>query len=482
MNEFLSPLLFIVLIALFWELTAHNIWRVLTPKHHPRKSLTISFIGFVCVIAVVSLITLTYYFLSGLILPFAESSVRITIDIFVMILIVAGIYITSRLIFKETRSTVIFVTSFFSLVGVVICDLTLNYVKIIIPEYRETAIFFLTLGAIIILIGVVIAFITIKWIAPAMKELIEKLSGQLNEFIWVSVIGVITYLPMIVYFNAVDANDSINTQFISRFIFLILYISIYLIIIFGVRRSMKNLKVGDELRLAKEIQNQILPSQNALNEIPGVKIAAMMKPYAEIGGDFYDAFKIDEEKSAFIIADVVGKGIGAALFMMQVKSLLKVNLRMDKMSDYVLTAANIDQLKKKNKVSMYYGAVVSIFETKTRRYTYSCGGHIPPLLIRKGSVSELLYCNDPEIGICDTIYSEFDITLEKDDIIFLYTDGIIDTKSADGKLYSKERLTEVISKETEPDKIISALTDDLNNFRGNAEQEDDLTVLVFKVL
>lgn len=482
MNEFLTTLLFIVLIALFWELTAHNVWRVLTPKYRPRKSLTISLTGLACVILSTGLVSLADYILFENLFPSAEPGGRIALDIVVMILIVSGIFVTSRLIFKETRSTVIFVTSFFSLVGVVICDLTLNYVNIIIPEYQGTAIYFLTLGTIILLFGGVAAFSTKMWIAPAMKELIEKLSGQLNEFIWVSVIGILTYLPMIIYFNTVDANDLINTQFISRFIFLILYISIYSIIIFGVRRSMKNLKVGDELRLAKEIQNQILPSQTALNEIPGVKIAAMMKPYAEIGGDFYDAFKIDEEKSAFIIADVAGKGIAAALFMMQVKSLLKVNLRMDKMSDYVLTAANIDQMKKKNEVSMYYGAVVSIFETKTRKYTYSCGGHHPPLLIRKGSVSELLYCSDPEIGICDTVYSEFDITLEKDDIIFLYTDGIIETKSQNGKLYSKERLTELISKETEPDKIISALTEDLNNFRGKAEQEDDLTALAFKVL
>ncbi|MDO5844206.1 MAG: PP2C family protein-serine/threonine phosphatase [Methanocorpusculum sp.] len=451
-------------------------------KYSAKKTILYSFIGLVISVLTVGLITIAERIFILPAFPEFETGIRLIVNILIILSIVGGIYITARLSYKENSSTVIFVSSFFSLVGVIICDMVFNYANFVIPaEMHERHLYFVMLSVTILLIGGLIAIAIKKWIAPAIKELIGKLSGNLNEFIWVSIIGVLTYLPMIIYFNTSQGEDiPTNTQIITRLIFLILYVTIYLMIIFGVRRSMKALHVKDELRLAKEIQTQILPSANALAEIPGVKISALMIPYLEIGGDFYDAFKIDEEKSAFIIADVAGKGIPASLFMMQVKSLLKVNLRMDKIPDYVLTVANYDSLK--NKSSMYYGAVVGILETATHKFTYSCGGQFPPVLIRKGSVTECEYMGDPELGITDTVYSQFDIILEKDDVIFYYTDGVLDTVSKNGKFYGKKRLFDIISKETEPDKIISAVIDDINKFSENGELTDDVTMLAFKVL
>lgn len=483
MDGLLTSLIFIALIAIFWELTAHNIWRILTSKYSRKKSLFISIACFICVLIISVIGLLIYRLILEPAYPGNLSILQLSLNIFVILIILAGIFISSLLIHKEKPSAIFFVSSFFSLIGLVICNLTMTYVKILMPAESEGTIpYLLTIGIIIIICGISAALAVKFLVAPAMKELIGSLWEELRGYTSVSIVSLITYLSMMLYFNVFNPEGSFTVQIISRFIFLILYIAIYLMIIFGIKRSVKSMKINDELSLAREIQNQIFPSANAMAEIPGVKIAAVMEPCEDVCGDFYDAFIIDSEKSAFIIADVAGKGIAAALFMMQVKSFLKVNLRMDKMSDYVLTAANLEMLKNRLEFQMYYGAIVSIFETKTRRYTYSCGGQLPPILIRNGSVSECMYSGEPDLGLSDTIYTEYTVDLEKDDVILLYTDGIIDTASKSGELYGKERLMNVISKETEPDMMISAIENDLNNFSENSKLTDDVTMLAFKVL
>ena len=240
-------------------------------------------------------------------------------------------------------------------------------------------------------------------------------------------------------------------------------------------------RIGTELKLAEQIQAAMLPSD--FPPFPGrteFDIYAVMDPAREVGGDFYDFFFIDEDHLCLVMADVSGKGIPGALFMMISKVILQSCAMLGKTAAEILTKTN-EALCSNNKAEMFVTVWLGILEVSTGRLTASNAGHEYPVLKRAGGAYELF--KDPHgfvIGGMDGLkYREYELQLQPGDKLFLYTDGVPEATNADGAMFGTAGMVEALNREPEaaPDQILSNIRDAVNDFVKDAEQFDDLTML-----
>jgi sigma-B regulation protein RsbU (phosphoserine phosphatase) len=241
-------------------------------------------------------------------------------------------------------------------------------------------------------------------------------------------------------------------------------------------------KMESELRIAHDIQMNILPK--IFPPFPDRKefdIFAFIKPAREVGGDFYDFLAIDDEHILFVIADVSGKGIPAALFMAVTKTLIKSKAMPGMTPDRIMTRVN-QELYQGNDANMFVSVFCGILNTATGEISYTNGGHNPPVLIRKGGeVSFLEGKGELLVGVFpDVEYSMDTLTLEPSDSLFLYTDGVTEAMSLTGELFSDMRLKEIIRKEFRRSiqGLVAHIDEQLQDFSRDAEQSDDITMLI----
>lgn len=240
-------------------------------------------------------------------------------------------------------------------------------------------------------------------------------------------------------------------------------------------------RIDAELAFAKAIQHSALPS--VFPPFPGRKefdIWACMYTAKEVGGDFYDFYFVDENTLAFLMADVSGKGIPAAMFMMQSKTLLKSYAESGMNVAEVLTQAN-NKLCEGNDAGMFVTVWMGYLNTKTGEVTYANAGHNPPLIRhRDGSVSCLK--SRPGLvlaGMEGIRYRANQIRLEPGDMLYLYTDGVTEATNMDNELYGEDRLLAILEKNTDADvcAVCEAVKTDVDAFVGEAPQFDDITML-----
>ena len=181
------------------------------------------------------------------------------------------------------------------------------------------------------------------------------------------------------------------------------------------------MKTETELNAAKLIQTSILP-QSRFNGTKGISLSAAMIPAKEVGGDFYDFFELGNGKIAVLIADVSGKGIPAALFMMHAHSIIKNNIILTNSPAEAMTKSNI-QLLENNDSCMFVTVFIGILDLNSGTFTYSNAGHNPPLIKNK-SLEYLNVKKQPVLGVVPTTYDDLEVTLSDDAVIFLYTDGV----------------------------------------------------------
>jgi serine phosphatase RsbU (regulator of sigma subunit) len=247
-------------------------------------------------------------------------------------------------------------------------------------------------------------------------------------------------------------------------------------------------RIDGELAFAKAIQLSSLPSH--FPAFPGrteFDIYANMCPAKEVGGDFYDFFLIDGEKLAVLIADVSGKGIPAALFMMITKTLLKnLALSNSTLADVFGKANN--SLCENNDANMFVTAFLGVLDLKSNVLSYINAGHNPPLVKRNGGFFEWLQVkrNFVLAGLEDVTYAEQQILLDKGDVVFLYTDGVTEACNKELEIYSDKRLETHLNDNAKGDTlkpidIIESVRKSVDAFADGAEQADDITMLCLKV-
>lgn len=245
-------------------------------------------------------------------------------------------------------------------------------------------------------------------------------------------------------------------------------------------------EVSTELDVAKNIQKDMLPA--IFPNFPGREefdLFASMIPAKEVGGDFYDFFFIDDDHFAFLIGDVSGKGIPAALFMVISKTILKSNAESGLSAGAVLEKAN-KKLCEGNDEGMFVTVWLGIYEISTGKLNYASAGHNPPL-IKRGD-KDFIYLKDVSgfilAGYKDMKYKEFNTYLHDGDKLLLYTDGVTEAMDMENNQYGEKKLKDLVissSEKVEPHEMIDIINKDVDDFRGKAIQSDDITMLAIRV-
>ncbi len=242
-----------------------------------------------------------------------------------------------------------------------------------------------------------------------------------------------------------------------------------------------------DLAIAREIQQAILPRVfPPFPEYSGVlDIAASMEPAKDVGGDFYDFFRIDDDRIGFLIADVSGKGIPAAIFMAVSRTLIRATgvnggspADCITRSNKLLAAESVDCMF----VTVFYG----ILNVKTGEVSYCNAGHNPPYILKRdGQVEVLPTQQDPMMGAIDGIvYHEDSLQLNPGDALVMFTDGVTEAMNKDNEEFGEKRLEDTIADVAMHNcqQINDAIKADVAAFTDGAEQSDDITVLALKRL
>lgn len=240
-------------------------------------------------------------------------------------------------------------------------------------------------------------------------------------------------------------------------------------------------RIGTELKLAERIQKSSLPSKfPAFPQREEFDLYALMHPAKEVGGDFYDFFLIDDNHLALVIADVAGKGIGAALFMMISKVLLNDQAMVTSSPAEILKAVNT-RLYEHNEAEMFVTVWLGILEIDTGILTCANAGHEYPAIKRANGEFELFKDKHGFVlgGMPKLRYKDYEIKLEKDDILFVYTDGVSEATNSENELFGLDRIVSSLNthKEENVKDILNGVLDDIGSFVKEAEQFDDITML-----
>lgn len=240
-------------------------------------------------------------------------------------------------------------------------------------------------------------------------------------------------------------------------------------------------RIGAELNVATHIQKSMLPRIfPAFPEREEFDVYATMDPAKEVGGDFYDFFMVDERHLAIVMADVSGKGVPAALFMVIGKTLIKDHTQPGRDLGEVFTEVN-DLLCESNSEALFITAFEGVLDLVTGEFRFVNAGHEMPFLCPAGGDFEARRIKPGFVlaGMEGMRYTAGTMTLGLGDKIFQYTDGVTEATNANQELYGMERLTAVLNtvKDKSPNEILPAVKEDIDRFVGQAPQFDDITML-----
>lgn len=250
------------------------------------------------------------------------------------------------------------------------------------------------------------------------------------------------------------------------------------------RMTAEKERIGAELNVATQIQADMLPRIfPAFPERTEFDIFASMNPAKEVGGDFYDFFLVDENHLAIVIADVSGKGVPAALFMVIAKTLIKNHAQLGECPADVFTNVN-EQLCEGNEAGLFVTGWMGILDLTTGQFIYVNAGHNPPLLMRSGENFEYLKSRAGFVlaGMEGIRYRQAELTLLPGDRLYLYTDGVTEATDIHAELYGEDRLQNALNQyKTLPiQEMCSGIKSSVYEFFGEADQFDDITMLAIE--
>ena len=240
-------------------------------------------------------------------------------------------------------------------------------------------------------------------------------------------------------------------------------------------------RIRTELDLASRIQNSTLPSEfPPFPERREFDIFASMDPAKEVGGDFFNFFMVDDDHLAFLIADVSGKGIPAALFMM-VCNIFIQNAAQGKLSPAEALEQVNDEICKRNPQEMFVSVWLAVLEISTGKVTATNAGHEYPAIYTPGKGYELLKDKHGFVigGMEGVRYKDYEVQLEKGSKLFVYTDGLAEATDKENNMFGIERMIDALNETCEmaPEETLKAVRARVDEFVKDAEQFDDLTML-----
>lgn len=246
---------------------------------------------------------------------------------------------------------------------------------------------------------------------------------------------------------------------------------------------LENARVMKEMEIAKQIQLSLLPASPP--ELEGVLIAGRCIPAAHVGGDYYDFFLRGEDTVDIIIADVSGHSVGAALIMVETRSVLRAQIHTTESTGEILAMLNELLQEDLSSAELFITMFYIKYDTVNRLLTYSSAGHNRPILYRPGEPPcDQLDAEGLILGVKrDVAFEEKSIELRPGDILLMYTDGITEARNPSGEFFGEQRLCEILeaSGDEDPEKLIERTLDEVTAFAGSQPLQDDISMVVMKV-
>jgi sigma-B regulation protein RsbU (phosphoserine phosphatase) len=239
-------------------------------------------------------------------------------------------------------------------------------------------------------------------------------------------------------------------------------------------------KLGNDLQLARQVQLSMLPDEPP--NVPGFEIGSTYLPAESLGGDFYDFLPLDSDRKGILIADVSGKGVGAAMIMAASRGAIRAAVQHHDTPSGVLHAAN-RRLFRDIKRNVYVTACYGVLDPTRGAFTYSSAGHFPPVMVREDGEVTYLGAGGTVMGMFDgTGFEEETVELRSGDVICLYTDGIVDAFNRKEEIYGEARLEKLLqtTRRLPAAEIARLLIDSVHEFASGRDQHDDMTVIVLK--
>jgi len=268
---------------------------------------------------------------------------------------------------------------------------------------------------------------------------------------------------------------------------------IFELIQLSIKRFMENLRettaakerIESDLKIASEIQTSMLP--RVFPPFPDRKefdIFASMKPAREVGGDFYDYFFINENKLCFLIGDVSGKGVPAALFMVVIKTLLKHEALSGFSSPADILASVNSAIYPDNDTCMFATVFCSTLDVQTGELCFANAGHNPPVVCRAGNEADFITIKPGFLmgPMEEAVFESDTLQLKPGDTFLIYTDGVTEAMNETSQLFSDNRLKQALSamKDREVTDIVQGIHDEILTFAGKAPQSDDITMVALR--
>jgi sigma-B regulation protein RsbU (phosphoserine phosphatase) len=252
------------------------------------------------------------------------------------------------------------------------------------------------------------------------------------------------------------------------------------------REQAEKQRMEEELRIARQIQMSLLPAQGA--SLPGLRIAALCLPAAEVGGDYYDLLPLSDTRMGVVVADVSGKGTSAALYMAELKGLVLSLSRIYDSPARLLAEANrilSANMDSRSFVTMTY----AIVDTEARSMRYARAGHNPMIQYEAGSGrTRVLAPQGLGLGIdrgerFEAVLEEAEVPLASGDLFLFFTDGLSEAMNPRAELFGEGRLREVLEKSEamETEAVKENILAEVRAFVGEAAQHDDMTLVLFRV-
>ena len=235
-----------------------------------------------------------------------------------------------------------------------------------------------------------------------------------------------------------------------------------------------------DMEIAKTIQNSALPVPLAAS--PYFRLSASMTPARDVGGDFYDFFMLDSTHVAFLVADVSGKGITGALYMMTAKTVIKNALLETRDPAAAFTQANAE-LCRSNTANMFLTAWCGVVNLESGAVTFANAGHNPPMAVRDQTTAFVPEKSGPVLAFLDDVkYKSWTLRLDPGDALFLYTDGVTEAVDAKNELFGEKRLSNAIEavRNPEPQSLCTVVRAAVSAFSNGLAQADDITVLAIR--
>ena len=302
-------------------------------------------------------------------------------------------------------------------------------------------------------------------------ELLMSQASKRDRMVAISFIAIPLVNQLLTSFTT-----SITTQYAAMLVAIVL--------IYGVLFADREKKISTtetELGVAKRIQADMLPNEFPfLPERGEFDLYASMNPAKEVGGDFYDFFFVDEDHLALVIADVSGKGIPAAMFMMMAKNMLQTQAMTGRSPQEVLNTVN-QLICKNNQEKMFVTVWFGILDLVNGILTAANAGHEYPMLKQPDSPFELIKDKHGFVlgGIDRVRYKEYELHLEPGSKVFVYTDGVSEAQNSGKELFGRDRIIQALNTAMDeaPEGILQAVDKAVSDFVGEEEQFDDLTML-----